>query len=82
MMIVLLTSSSSSLFASSTNLFVEVFLVGCNKLTVVGSRCFLYIYPILVPLPLTVILSIVVIDVIVSRYLAGPLPSLLYLVAA
>ena len=72
----------SSLVVSSANLFVVLFVVRYNKLTVVGSRCFLYIYPILVPLPLTVILSIVVIDVIVSRYLAGPLPSLLYLVAA
>ena len=67
---------------SSTNLFVVFFVVGYNNLTVVGSRFFLYFYPILVPLPPTVILAIVVVDVVDSRYLAGPLPSLLSLVAA
>ena len=39
-------------------------------------------YPILVLLPLTVILSIVVVDVVATRYLSGPLPSFFPLVDA
>ena len=39
-------------------------------------------YPILIPLPLTVILSIAVVVADISRYLVGPSPILLSLVVA
>ena len=57
--------------ASSANLFVKLFVLVKNKIKVVGS-IFSYLFTlILVPLHLTVILSIFAVDGVVSRYIAG-----------
>ena len=53
----------------SANILVILCRVGYNELKVVSSIFFLSIYPILVLLPQTVILSIVVIDVVFTGIL-------------
>ena len=74
-------SSSSCFVASSANIFLVFFVVGYNKFTVVSFRFFLSILSDLDPLTLTIILSIFVVDIVVSRYMAGTLPSFLFLVS-
>ena len=69
------SSSSSSVIVGSANILLILYVVGYNQFTVFGSRLVLSIYPILIPLLLTVILSIVVIVAAVSRYLVGTSPS-------
>ena len=68
--------------ASIVNLSVVLCVVGYNKFTVFASIFFYLFNPIFIPLPWTVILSVVAVVAVFFRYLFSPLPSSLSLVVA